>query len=193
MAKEQERHGRIMTIEQICIFIEHSCELAVRIAKLHQEGRDDRTLDYWIGFLNGVEYALQDMLAYTSNLNDYHIQRFESQEEAEKYAYDEKFTATEFDAALSALYRDSGIAKEELEVGKNYSISILPYGCLKVNGETYAVYDDDAGQSDYIRINGENFSAGSYNFFPEEEFIAMILHQKIVTAKAEIVEIYKGE
>lgn len=59
------------------------------------------------------------------------------------------------------------------EKGKQYMIK--PYGCMKFNGKKYGVFDDDYGQCIYIRINGESYSGGTYNLYPESEFLYLLI------------------
>lgn len=197
MAKEQERHGKIMTVQDICRYVADCCVTAERHAEMFKQGRDDRTLDYWLGFLHATDNGFTRML-WCMNYEDLQkecgIQRFENEAEAEKYAYDEEWVATSYDEALNKLYRDSGMTTEIVVEGNTYHSHIVPFGFIKVNGEIYPVFDDDAGQSEYIRIGDENFGAGAYNFQPEEYFIARILREKVYDAELKIKNFYtKGE
>ena len=186
-----------MTIQKIYKFVEDCCDMVEKYATLAKEGKDSRTLDHWLGYLQGTEIGFLYMLweiDYEDLQKECGIQRFEDEAEAEKYAYDEEWVATGFDEALNEKYRETGLTNEIVVEGNTYFTHYVPFGFIKVGDEIYPIFDDDAGQCEYIRIAGENFSGGIYNFQPEEYFISRILREKLYDAEEKIKKIYlKGE
>ena len=186
-----------MKAKDIYWFVNNCCDSAERHANLAKEGKDSRTLDYWLGYLLGIESAMVQMFWYADYediKNEYGIQRFENKTEAEKYAYDEQWEATGYDEALNKVYRDSGLTTEIVVKGNTYFTHHVPFGFMKVEDNIYPIFDDDAGQCEYIRIAGEDFSGGAYNFEPEEFFLAKILDERLYDTEEKIKKIYlKGE
>ena len=89
----------------------------------------------------------------------------------EKRTYTNKYTtkATSWDVALNRVY---GITIEE---GEDYEVVERPWAIIELLGKKYPVYADDAGQCDYIILDGERMSCGSYSIFPEQDLIIHIL------------------
>ena len=89
----------------------------------------------------------------------------------EKRTYTVKSTtkATSWDVALNKVY---GITVQE---GENYEVVERPWAIIELLGKKYPVYADDAGQCDYIILDGERMSCGSYSIFPEQDLIIHIL------------------
>ena len=125
--------------------------------------------DYLKGFYNAIDRALHSNLwRHVTDLNEYRI-RPATHREKKLFTRHVKWTASSWDVAINNIY---GIKIEE---GKEYTSNIKPWGIFEFFGKKYPVYADDPGQCDYIIIDGETHSAGSYNYCPEEEFIVMIL------------------
>lgn len=87
-----------------------------------------------------------------------------------------KAIATGFDVSLNNLYRRINPALPEIIEGQEYETVEAPYAYFKYKKQIWPVYDDDAGQCDYIYVNGEAFSAGSFASYPYnvEEFCYII-------------------
>ena len=187
-SKNKKGMVRIMTIKDIYWFVRHSCDTAIRRA-----GRASTDVNECLGYLIGIEVAADEMLRFIEREEDC-ILPFKSEEQAEKYAYDEDWVATEFDVGLNNLYKQMNLELENIEVGKTYHSHIVPYGYIQIDEEVFPVFSDDAGQCDYIRVDGENYSGGAYNFEPEREFYMYIFHHKLYQARQKVIELRnKGE
>ena len=168
-----------MTVEYLYRELENVLYYVERMSQEENDGT--YSVDYLKGLLNGV-YRVLSTLAY--RIEDEKVINNElTEEEQEQYAYDEDWVADGFAVALNNnVYAQMSDEVELIEEGKTYHSHIKPWGLLTFGDEVYPVYSDDAGQCDYIRINGENFSGGTYNFFPEHEFIRYIISHKIEEA-----------
>lgn len=160
-----------MTVEHLYRELDDTLYYVDRVAHIYP-------LDYLKGLLAGVYRVLSDFV-YAITDEKVIIDDL-TEEEKEQYAYDEDWVADSFAVALNNnIYAQISDKVEPIEEGKTYHSHIRPWGLLTFGDEKYPVYDDDAGQCDYIRINGENVSGGSYNFFPEHEFLLHIIGYKI--------------
>ena len=184
-----------MTIKDVYWFVQRSRDAALRRAHSHAEGRSDVSLDECIGYLLGIEVATDEMLHFIEQRKANCILPFKDEKQAEKYAYDEDWVATEFDVGLNNLYKQMNPELETIEVGKTYHSHIVPYGYIQIDEEVFPIFSDDVGQCDYIRVDGENYSGGAYNFNLEEEFYMFIFHHKLYQARQEVIKLYnsKGE
>lgn len=184
-----------MTIKDIYWFVNRSCDTAIRRAQLHAEGRGKASLDECIGYLLGIEVAVDEMVRFIEIRKVNCILPFKDEKQAEKYAYDEDWVATEFDVGVNNLYKQMNPELETIKVGKTYHSHIVPYGYIQIDEEVFPVFSDDAGQCDYIRVDGEDYSGGAYNFNPEKEFYMFIFHHKLYQARQEVIKLYnnKGE
>lgn len=97
------------------------------------------------------------------------IHRFENNKE---HDYDIKETreVSDFGKALNELFHQHN------HKSKKQEICWTPYGYFEYKGKIWPVYDDDAGQCDFIYINNEFVSAGSFTPYPYnvEYFIYVI-------------------
>lgn len=162
----------IMTKEEFYDCVDYALWFVDRITAYKEKQLE--SLDYWKGCLFGSARLLNHYL-YSRDWSDainYNL----TEEEKEQYSYDEDWTATSMDVSVNELYRQSNPNLEVIEEGKTYHSHIKPCGLLDFNGKIYPVYNDDAGQSEYIRINGNNYSAGAYNMDPAADFISTIIN-----------------
>jgi len=60
--------------------------------------------------------------------------------------------------------------KVEFDTEKDFPL----YGIMEYRGIKVPVYDDDYGQQMFAIYDGSTISGGSYNFFPEHEFVYFI-------------------
>ena len=143
--------------------------------------KQDYSLDYWRGFLFGSERMLHSklydsVLPRPNDMLDFEI----TEEEEEKYAYDEDWVADGRTVAINnMIYKQMNPDTELLEEGKTYHSHIKACGLLTFGEEKYPIYNDNAGQCEYIRLGNENHSGGAYNFAPEYDFVAAIISYKI--------------
>lgn len=179
-----------MNIKDVYWFTQRSCDSAIRRAH-----RVDVDIKECLGYLTGIEVAVNEMLHFIEKTEANCILLFKDEKQAEKYAYDEDWVSTDIDVGLNNLYRQMNPELETIEVGETRHSHIVPYGYIQIDEEVFPIFSDDAGQCDYIRVNGENYSGGTYNFEPEMEFYMYILHNKIYQARQEVIKLYnsKGE
>lgn len=123
--------------------------------------------DYMKGMLAQARKTLSRNLAFADDSD--HIMRPINRRE--KRTYTNKYTtkATSWDVALNKVY---GITVQE---GEDYEVVERPWAIIELLGKKYPVYADDAGQCDYIILDGERMSCGSYSIFPEQDLILCIL------------------
>ena len=123
--------------------------------------------DYMKGMLAQARKTLSRNLAFADDSD--HFMRSISRRE--KRTYTNKYTtkATALDVELNKIL---GITIQE---GKDYEVVERPWAIIELLGKKYPVYTDDAGQCDYIILDGERMGSGSYSFFPEQGLILCIL------------------
>ena len=146
----------------------------------------DRKWGWSQEFLLGMYKQVTRTLSWNLfNVKDWDNYKIRHATRREKKTFTRHITskATSWDVAVNKLY---GITIEE---GKEYTVHEKPWGIIELLGKKYPVYSDDPGQCDYIVIDGECLSGGTYNFFPECEFISQILdhigHQTYKKIKGE--------
>lgn len=103
--------------------------------------------------------------------------------EKQKHTKRITWVATDFDVALNKLFGN------EIEVNKEYTSKITPWGLFILGDTKYPVYTDSPEQCDYIIIDGENYSAGPYNLMPERTFVHYIINHMY----DKIIKEIKGE
>lgn len=123
------------------------------------------------------------LLLYYVSFNELPKIREIKRREKRKYTKRITWVATDFDVALNKLFGN------EIEVNKEYTSKITPWGLFVLDDTEYPVYTDNPGQCDYIIIDGENYSAGAYNLMPEGTFVHYIINHMYDKAIKEI----KGE
>lgn len=100
---------------------------------------------YWKNVKHGIISLAGQLLYNCEDLNSIKIKKASKREK-------KKFSYTEEDGKI-----------------------IKPYGYMEFNDKKYGVFDDDYGQCIYIRINGESYSGGTYNAYPETEFFYLLI------------------
>lgn len=138
----------------------------IRYAKiLARNGDKEKALSY----LEGAYRHISSLRLF--NLDDESIPKIQraTARQKKRYTIYTTWVADSFSVAVNKLY---GI---DIEEGKEYTTPIIPWGVIIIDGKTYPVYADDPGQCDYIILDGEHISAGSYNFRPEGEFVYYII------------------
>lgn len=146
-----------------------------------REARYDK--DSALQYLQASRRHIMSLLLYNVSFEEYpKIQKI-TYRQKQKYARRVTWTATSFDVALNKLFGN------EIEENKEYTSKIMPWGLLILDNKKYPVYADNPGQCDYIVIDGENYSAGTYNLMPEGTFVHYIISHIYDEAIKEI----KGE
>ena len=129
--------------------------------------------------IEGVYAVVNQMPWYRDTSCDPQVRPATEEEKAE-YAYVQEGVWNEFDAGVNKLF---GF---DVKVGEPYSIKVEPWGILEWEDVKLAVYSDDAGQCDYIRLDGESLGAGAYNLCPEDAFIYFYYDYLIDNLRAEL-------
>lgn len=133
----------------------------------------DREWGYSTERLEGMlEQIGKDLFYDMLDVEDWEKYRIRkaTKKEIKKHTIKSQHIVTGFEAAMNKV--GYGI---EVEEGKEIEVAEKPWGMLDFDGKSYPVYADDPGQCDYIILDNERLSGGSYNFNPEETFISMIL------------------
>ena len=174
------------TVKDLYFDLENTLDYVDRMT--NPKYKQDYSLDYWKGFLYGTERMLHTKLYDAVLPKPNNVLTFEiTEKDAEKYAYDEDWVADERTVAINnMIYKQMNPDIELLEEGKTYHSHVKACGLLTFGDEKYPVYNDDAGQCEYIRLDGENFSGGAYNFTPEYDFIGHIISHKIYQKMKEL-------
>lgn len=84
----------------------------------------------------------------------------------QEYIIERECIVSGFDAALNDVYRQLYPDLEEMKEGDVAVVKEIPLYYFKYKGRKWPVYDDDAGQQEYIYINGEFVGAGSFTPYP---------------------------
>ena len=165
-----------MKLQELMGIVKDDIMFAKRIAHCNNK---DEALQY----LKAAQRHAMALLLYNVRIEESPDIQKTTYRQRHKYVRKVTRVATEFDVALNKLYG------QEIEEGKEYTSEILPWGLLVVDNKKYPIYADDPGQCDYIVIDGECYSGGSYNFSPEGVFVREIINHIYSKAIKEI----KGE
>jgi len=92
--------------------------------------------------------------------------QFFSEKKLKKYAIEHRFKATAWDVSMSRLYHQINPEYPLMKEGKKYSSLIKPIYYFKYKCKDWPVYEDDAGQCEYIYVNDKTYSAGTYVSYP---------------------------
>lgn len=123
--------------------------------------------DYMKGMLDQARKTLSRNLGFADGSD--RIMRPITRREKRTYTIKSTTKATSWDVALNKVY---GITVQE---GGDYEVVERPWAIIELLEKKYPVYADDAGQCDYIILDGERMSCGSYSIFPEQDLIIHIL------------------
>jgi len=163
-----------MTLQELMGIIKDDIGYAKRESRYNKENA--------VQYLKVSHRHVMSLLLYNVPSKEYpKIQKI-THRQKQKYARRVTWTATGFDVALNKLFGN------EIKENKEYTSKITPWGLLTLDNEKYPVYSDDAGQCDYIIIDDESYSGGTYNFVPEETFVHCIISNMYVKAIKEIEE-----
>lgn len=167
----------MMTVKEVFEMIKDDARYAKILAR---NDAKDEALDY----LKAARRHIGAIMLY--NLDGTSVPDIKpvTKRQKQKYTYHHTWKADAFAVAMNK--NCYGI---DIEEGKEYTSKIAPWGILTIDNVKYPVYSDDPGQSDYIFIDGEQHSAGSYNFFPEFTFLHGIINHYFYELEKEI----KGE
>lgn len=166
----------MMTVKEIFEMIKDDAHYAKTL--VYNDAKDE-ALDY----LKAARRHIAAIMLYDLDRQSVSIKPA-TKRQKQKYTYHHVWKADAFAVAMNK--NCYGI---DIEEGKEYTSKIIPWGILTVDNIKYPVYSDDPGQSDYIFIDGERCSAGSYNFSPETTFLHEIMNHYFYEIEKEI----KGE
>jgi len=109
------------------------------------------------------------------------LKYFKTKKEQEPYIIKTTAIADEFSVALNnSIYKQMNPNLPEIKVGQEIEVCEEPFAYFKYKGNIYPIYSDDPGQQNYIKLNGEDYGAGSFTSYPYdvEYFIYIIEQQK---------------
>ena len=164
-----------MKIDELIDIIKDDIAFAKREARYNKE----EALQY----LKASRRHTLSLLLYNVSFNELPEIQETTRRERQRYTKRITWVSTDFDVALNKLFGN------EIEVNKEYTSKITPWGLFILGDTKYPVYTDSPGQCDYIIIDGKNYSAGTYNLMPEGTFVHYIINHMYDKAIKEI----KGE
>ena len=155
----------MLTIDELMELVKDDCSRAKRNAEYDEQSKKQAIAD-----LKAAQRHIDIMLFFNVDRNSFPKIKKCTRRQKTRHSYYHTWIADGFAVGMNKLF---GI---ELEEGKEYTSKLVPWGVLELDGKDYPVYADDPGQCDYIVIDGQSISGGTYNSCPEGIFIHGIVN-----------------